>query len=174
MKDHINALETALQNEKAEHDFYIKHAGQTHNLFGKRLFERIAQEEMKHLEMLEKLHEQLKIAAHWPDTIPLTVQGTEVKTFIRDMKRQAADIPAGNDNDLKAIRTALTFEAKGRDFYAALSDLSIDKKEKDFFSLLSRIENDHYLSLKETEAFLVDPAAWYRKKEISGWLDGGA
>ena len=174
MKERINALETALKNEKAEHDFYIKHAEKTQNLFGKRLFERIAQEETKHLEMLEKLHEQWIIAMRWPDTIPLTVQGTEVKTFIRDMKRQAAEIPAGNDNDLKAVRTALTFEAKGRDFYAALSDLSIDKKEKDFFSLLSRIENDHYLSLKETEAFLVDPAAWYKKKEISGWLDGGA
>jgi len=174
MKERINALETALKNEKAERDFYIKHAEMTKNLFGKRLFERIAREEAEHMESIGKLHEQWKTEAKWPATLPLTVQGTEVRTLIKEMRKQAAGIPAGTDDDLKAVRTALDFEAKGRDFYAALRDLSQDKKEKDFFDLLSRIENDHFLSLKETEEFLVDPAAWYRKRETSGWLDGGA
>jgi rubrerythrin len=174
MKERINALETALKNEKAERDFYIKQAEMTRNLFGKRLFERIAREEAGHMESIGKLHEQWKAAAKWPATLPLTVQGTEVRALIKEIKRQAAEIPAGTNDDIKAVRTALDFEAKGRDFYAALRDLSEDKKEKDFFDLLSRIENDHLQSLKETEEFLVDPAAWYRKRDVSGWLDGGA
>jgi rubrerythrin len=174
MKERINALETALKNEKAEQDFYMKHAERTSNLFGKRLFEKLAREEAGHLEMIGKLHEKWKQSAKWPATIPLTVMGTEVKTLIRQIKKDAAAIPAGNDDDLKAVRTALDFEARGRDFYAALRDLSQDSKERAFFDLLSRTESDHFLSLKETEAFLVDPAAWYRKKDPSGWLDGGA
>jgi rubrerythrin len=81
---------------------------------------------------------------------------------------------AGNDDDLKAVRAALNFEARGRDFYASLRDASRDEREKAFFDLLSGVERDHYLSLLEAEEFLVDPAAWYRKKDQSGWLDGGA
>ena len=40
-----------------------------------------------------------------------------------------------------------------------------DPKEKQFFDLLATIENEHYLSLKDTEEYLTDPISWYRKKE---------
>jgi rubrerythrin len=72
---------------------------------------------------------------------------------------------------LKAIRKAIEFEAKGAQFYAELRDKSADPKEKAFFGLLSDIEREHYASLKDTEEFFVDPAAWYQKAQSSG-LDG--
>jgi len=38
-------------------------------------------------------------------------------------------------------------------------------------SITAKIEHEHYVSLKDTEEYLKDPAAWYRKTERSG-LDG--
>lgn len=174
MDNRIDALETALKNEMAERDFYLEHAARTRNLFGKRLFEKIAAEEQEHHDKLRQLSERWGQEGKWPETIPLTVRGTEVKSLILEIRRQTEEMSAGNEDDLKAVRTALEFERKGRDFYAALGAGSADAGEKAFFELLSRIEGDHFRSLKETEEFLVDPAAWYRKRDKSGWLDGGA
>jgi len=38
-------------------------------------------------------------------------------------------------------------------------------QRKSLFDLLSRFENEHYLSLKDTEEYFVDSASWYRKLE---------
>jgi len=43
--------------------------------------------------------------------------------------------------------------------------LASDPKEKAFFDLLSRFENEHYLSLKDTEEYFIDATSWYRKLE---------
>lgn len=174
MQERINALETALENEMAEHEFYLTHAEKTRNIYGKMLFQKIAAEELEHHEKLKVLHKRWTKDQRWPEPIPLSVQGTQVKDFIRTLKREATEATTGNEDDLKAVRTALNFEARGRDFYARLRDGSKDLKEKDFFDLLSHIEQQHYLSLKEAEEFLIDPATWYKKKDRAGWLDGGA
>jgi rubrerythrin len=71
----------------------------------------------------------------------------------------------GDDDDLEAVRTAIDFEAKGAKLYAELRDAVSDPQEKEFFDLLTRIENEHYLSLKDTEEYFTDPASWYRKVE---------
>jgi rubrerythrin len=78
---------------------------------------------------------------------------------------------AGDADDLAAVRKAIDFEAKGSQFYAELRDKSADPKEKAFFGLLADIEHEHFVSLKDTEEFFIDPAAWYQKAQRSG-LDG--
>jgi rubrerythrin len=174
MKKRLDSLEIALGNEQAERAFYLQHAKKTSNVFGKRMFEKIAAEEKQHYERLRQLQEKWRGGERWPEDVPLSVSGTEVKSFIRSIAREASTLPAGNENDLAAVRTALDFEARGEKFYAVLRDQSADPREKAFFDLLSGIEREHYLSLKDMEEFLTDPAAWYKKKERSGWLDGGA
>jgi hypothetical protein len=46
-----------------------------------------------------------------------------------------------------------------------LRDSVSNPKEKEFFDLLAKIENEHYLSLKDTEEYFIDPTSWYRKME---------
>jgi rubrerythrin len=72
---------------------------------------------------------------------------------------------------LKAIRVAIEFEGKGAEYYANLRDQVTDPKEKAFFNLLANIEHEHYVSLKDTEQYMIDPATWFREKEEGG-LDG--
>jgi rubrerythrin len=135
------------------------------------MFRQIAEEELEHHERLKQLHETWVNEDKWPETIPLTVQETNVRNILVDVIKKVENLPKGNADDLEAIRTALDFEARGARFYADLHDAVSDPKEKKFFELLASIENEHYLSLKDTEEFLVDPAQWYRKHERSG-LDG--
>ena len=167
-----NALEVALNNETKEREFYLKHAKRTSHPLGKLMFQQIADEELEHYERLKQLHEKWKKGEQWPETLPLEVNGTVVNKIMNGILKKVDETQEADDDDLKAVRTAIDFEAKGAKYYAELRDMVSDPKEKQFFDLLSKIENEHYLSLKDTEEYLTDPASWYRKAEHHG-LDGG-
>lgn len=171
MKERLSALQVALDNEKKEHDFYLKNAKRTKNAVGKAMFEQIAGEEMEHYERLKQISEKWEKQKKWPETVPLKVKETDVKKVLKEAARKAPKTDKGDADDLKAIRIAIEFEAKGAEYYANLRDKVSDPKEKAFFNLLADIEHEHYVSLKDTEEYLTDPVSWFRKTE-GGGLDG--
>jgi rubrerythrin len=170
-KERLNALEVALKNEMREREFYLRNAGRTKNPLGRKMFQQIGDEELEHYERLKQLHERWEKQERWPETVPLKVKDTIVKDILVDLIKKVDETSAGDDDDLEAVRTAIDFEAKGAKYYADLRDTVSDPKEKEFFDLLARIENEHYLSLKDTEEYFTDPASWYRKAEHHS-LDG--
>ena len=170
-QERLNALDVALNNEMREREFYLNNAKRTKNEVGRAMFQKIADEELEHYERLKQLHETWKKRETWPETVPLKVEDTIVKDVLADMVKKAEKMPEKDDDDLKAIRTAIDFEAKGEAYYAQIRDNVKDPREKEFFGLLSRIEHEHYLSLKDTEEYLTNPASWYVKAERHG-LDG--
>ncbi len=164
-KERINALEVALNNEMREREFYLKNAERTKNALDKKMFQQIGDEELEHYERLKQLHEKWEKQEKWPETVPLKVKDTIVKDILLDVLKKVNEMSAGDDDDLEAVRTAIDFEAKGAQYYSDLRDEVSDPKEKEFFDLMARIENEHYLSLKDTEEYFTDPASWYRKVE---------
>ncbi len=164
-KDRLNALEVALNNETREREFYLKHAKRTKNALGKRMFQQIGDDELEHYERLKQLHQKWAKQEKWPETVPLQVRDTIVKDILLDFVKKVDVTAKGDSDDLEAVRTAIAFEAKGAKYYAELRDSVTDPKEKQFFDLLSKMENEHYLSLKDTEEYFIDPASWYRKVE---------
>jgi rubrerythrin len=170
-KGRLNALKVALNNETKEREFYLKHAKRTTHPLGKLMFQQIADDELEHYERLKQLHEKWEKGEQWPETLPLEVHGTIVNKIMSGILKKVDETQEADDDDLTAVRTAIDFEAKGAKFYGELRDMVSDRKEKRFFDLLAKIENEHYLSLKDTEEYLTDPASWYRKAEHHS-LDG--
>jgi len=164
-KERLNALEVALNNEKKEREFYLKNARRTKNSLGKKMFQQIGDDELEHYERLKQLHQKWTKKERWPETVPLKVKDTIVKDILTDFLKKVDETSKSEADDLEAVRTAIDFEAKGAKYYANLREEVSDPKEKQFFDLLSRIENEHYLSLKDTEEYLIDPTSWYRKIE---------
>jgi len=171
-QDRLNALEVALNNEMREREFYLKNADRTQNPLGKKMFRQIGDDELEHYERLKQLHQKWTKQEKWPETVPLKVKDTLVKDILIDFVKKVNEKTKGDSDDLEAVRIALDFEAKGAKFYAEIRDASSDPKEKQFFDLLARMENEHYLSLKDTEEYFIDPASWYQKMEHHT-LDGG-
>ena len=164
-KDRLNALEVALNNEMREREFYLKNAKRTKNALGKKRFQQIGDDELEHYERLKQLYQKWAKQEKWPETVPLKVKDTIVKDILLEFVKKVDKTATGDSDDLEAVRTALDFEAKGAKFYAELRDSVTNLKEKQFFDLLSKMENEHYLSLKDTEEYFIDPASWYRKAE---------
>jgi len=171
MEERLNALNIALKNESSEREFYLKNAERTQNPLGKAMFAQIADEELEHYERLKELHDRWVKEGKWPETLPLKVKNTAIKNVLQKVIKNVSQMPQGDADDLKALKTAIDFEAKGTAFYARLRDQVSDPQEKAFFDLLASIEQEHYASLKDTEQYLTNPAAWYQEKERSG-LDG--
>jgi len=167
----LNALEVALNNELKEREFYLKNAERTANPLGQAMFRQIADDELEHYQRLKELHEKWSRDERWPDTLPLSVQGTRIKDTLESVIRDVADMPPGDDDDLAALRVAIEFESKGEAFYRALRDQAEEAGIKSFFDLLAGIEREHYLALTKAEEFLLDPAAYYTATERPG-LDG--
>jgi rubrerythrin len=164
-KERLNALEVALNNETREREFYLKNAKRTKNPLGKKMFQQIGDDELEHYERLKQLHQKWVKQEKWPETVPLKVKNTVVKDILNEFLNKADEKSKGDANDLEAVRIALEFEAKGAKFYAEIRDSVTHPKEKEFFDLLSKMENEHYLSLKDTEEYFIDPQSWYRKME---------
>jgi len=166
-RERLNALEVALNNETREREFYLKNAERTKNEVGKTMFLHIADEELEHYERLNQLHAKWEKNEKWPETVPLKVKDTIVKDVLKDAIRalEGERELEKEDDDLKAVRTAIDFEEKGALHYAKLRDEVSDPKEKEFFDLMAKIEHEHFLSLKDTEEYLTNPASWYTKQE---------
>ncbi len=171
-EDRLNALEAALNNEDRERDFYLKNAARTQNSVGRAMFNRIAQDEVEHYERLKKLHEEWAKAARWPETVPLTINQTNVRDILLTTLKNVDRAEPCDPNDREAVRIAAEFEEKGVIFYKDLAASSIDEREKAFFELLSSIEYEHYLALRDAEEYFENPAAWFVKTEHPMW-DGG-
>ncbi|MEN6466947.1 MAG: ferritin family protein [Syntrophaceae bacterium] len=168
----MDALELALKNETTERKFYLDNGSRTKNPLGKAMFLQIADDELEHYERLKEIHKIWSEKGKWPET--LTVNMTKVRGVIRDLKGKGPGTPAAapaDSDDLKAVQTAIEFEANGAAFYAALRDRCDDPKEREFFNLLADIEHEHFVSLLDAEEFLRDPVGWYRRTERHS-LDG--
>jgi rubrerythrin len=164
-KERLNALEVALTNETREREFYLKHARRSKNALGRKMFQQIGDDELEHYQRLSDLHKKWVKQQKWPESLPLKVGNTVVKDILAEFVKKVDEKSPSDADDLEAVRTAIDFEAKGAKFYADLRDSVTNPREKEFFDLLATIENEHYLSLKDTEEYLTDPASWYRKME---------
>ena len=159
----LSALKVALTNEMREREFYLKNAERTKNLLGRSMFQQIAEEELEHFEKLKELHEKWQAEGKWPETIPVEVKGTRVKDVLKDTLQKIDRVVQTDEDELKAIRKAMDFEAKGVSYYRDLREKVTDEKVKGFFDLLASLEHQHYLSLRETEKYLTDPSSWHTK-----------
>ena len=164
-EDRIKALEVALNNEARERDFYLKHKERTINPMGKLMFGSIASDEDEHYRRILELHKRLEKDGKWPETIPLKVEGTEVKSIIQKLVDCVDTSSKADMDDMKAVQIAIDFETKGEIFYSDLAKSVADPVEKKFYNLLASIEREHRLSLEDTYEYFKDPAGWYRIKE---------
>ena len=171
-QERIDALQVALNNEAREKEFYEKNAERTKNPLGKMMFAQIASEEDEHFKRILTLHKRLKNEGKWPETIPIEVNGTEVKDVLKKFVESVDTSAKADENDLQAVKTALDFETKGELFYGDLAKKVDNPREKKFYEFLSSIEREHRLSLEDTLEFFQDPSGWYRIKE-KHTLDGG-
>ncbi len=148
----LAALQMAIQTEIDGRNFYSQFARQTQDDEARAMFERLAQDEVKHLEILQAAKETLETKGTWTEYAgmePAAAPGAPI--FSRERVEQNIMEYA---SDLSAVRMAYLIERDAVDFYQRALGQTEDPRGKQMFQDLMRMEQGHLDLLQGEYEFL--------------------
>jgi rubrerythrin len=162
----MNAIEIAIKMETDAVNFYKEAAEKTKYSVVKKMFLTIAEDEIRHLEMLSKLFKGLDITIK--DVSPMK----NIKTIFEEMKHEMMKRVEATTDELEAFKIAMQMEKEGIEFYKKAVLEAKAEKEKSLFEKLVKEEQQHYNIFANTYFFLSDTGSWFMWEEHS-IVDGG-
>ena len=163
------ALQVAIQMEIDGKEFYTRAAQASGNAMGKKLLNRLSQEEDIHREVFQNIYNTLGEKKGWP---AVNIKHTDVLETI--MKEAAENVGKGvrsEQQEIDDVQTAMDMENKTYDYYRAQAAKATFPAEKEFYGRLVVQEEEHHKVLLSYYEFLKDPEAWFVQMEHPS-LDG--
>jgi rubrerythrin len=148
----LAALQMAIQTEIDGYNFYQKFASQTEDVNAKAMFERLARDEVMHLELLRNTKAMLEESGEWAPYkgVPLEpVEGAPI--FSRERVEQNV---VAYTSDLSALRVAYLIEKDAVDFYHRAAQETDDPNGTRMFLDLVKMEQGHLDLLEGEYTFL--------------------
>ena len=148
----LAALQMAIQTEIDGYSFYQKFATQTEDPEARLMFERLARDEVMHLEFLRNVKAMLEESGEWAEYkgMPLPpVEGAPI--FSRERVEQNV---VAYTSDLSALRVAYLIEKDAADFYRRAAQETDDPNGKRIYLDLVRMEEGHLALLQGEYDFL--------------------
>ena len=167
----IEGLKYAIQMEIDGKEFYLKASRESTNEMGKKLLQRLAEEEDYHRRKFELLYQTIQKKKSWPAVDFQPDAGQTLRTiFAQSMERaDAGKTPL--DTELEAVKIAMDMENESRDFYNSRAENASEEGEREFYEQVAIEEREHHLVLLDYYDYLKDPAQWFTKMEHPS-LDG--
>jgi rubrerythrin len=144
----LTALQMAIQTEIDGYNFYQRFSERTEDPNARAMFERLAEDEVVHLELLRNTRAMLQDSGQWADYkgLPLElIEGSPI--FSRERVEQNV---VAYTSDLSALRMAYLIERDAVDFYTRAAQQTGDPNGKRMFLDLVKMEQSH-LDLLEGE-----------------------
>jgi rubrerythrin len=157
----MNSVEIAMKMESEAVKFYTEAAGKVNSPAGKKMLLTIAEDEKRHLEMLNSLLKGMNFSIK--DANPVKT----VKTVFEQMKDEMIGRIQATNDDLEAFKVAMDMEKEGVQFYKKASTDAPTDKEKALFDKLVFEEEQHYKMFSNTYSFLSDTGNWFMWEERS-------
>ena len=154
----MGIFEYAMQMEKDGENFYRGLAEKVSNKGVKTILAMLADEEVKHYEILSKAQGQEKKLSE-------TAILSDAKNVFEQMKEGAEefDVEVGQ---VELYREAQQIEARSRDFYLAKSEQVEQGRHKELFLKLAEEEKKHYFLLDNIIEFVSRPEHWLEDAEF--------
>ena len=162
----MDALEMAMKMETDAIQFYTEAAKKTRYPAGKKMFQTVAEDEKRHLQMVSQIIKGLDITHK--DVSPMK----NVKTVFESMKSEMMKKVSATADELEAFKIAMNMEKEGLESYKKMLAGSNREKEKALLERLVREEEQHYAIFSNTYQFLANTGSWFMWEEQS-IVDGG-
>jgi rubrerythrin len=144
----LAALAMAIQTEIDGHAFYQQFSERTKDPDAQAMFQRLAHDEVMHLELLSRNKAVLEEKGEWPTHEDLTILSIEgAPIFSRERVEQNL---VAYTSDLSALRVAFLIEKDAVDFYTKAAGQTADPNGRRMFLDLVKMEQGH-LELLESE-----------------------
>jgi rubrerythrin len=144
----LAALQIGIQTEIDGYEFYQSFARRSSDPNARHMFERLARDEVMHLELLRNTKAMLEESGEWAAYKGVEVEDlTGAPIFSRERVEQNI---TGYTSDLSALRLAYLIEKDATDFYRRAAEQTDDANGRRMFQDLAEMEQSH-LNLLEGE-----------------------
>jgi rubrerythrin len=166
IKNVKDAILTAIQMEKDGYSFYIKAASQTNSEMGRSIFESLASDEQKHLDVFQKMFENKVSKTEWKDLVESSKRYASIPIFPTDLK----DAPGMDkeSTELDAIRMAMDSEKEAIDYYTKIKENLDDRNTKDVIDEIIEQEKNHYSLLEKEFNHINSTGYWFEFDYLGG------
>ena len=161
-----DVLKIAIQMEKDGYDFYTKAASQTSSGMGETIFKSLAQDELLHLEVFQKIFQDRMGKEEWDALVNSSNKYANLSVFPKDLA--AVENANPDTNELDALHMAMDSEKEAIDFYSKILTQTDDSEVKKLIEKIIQQEKDHYLLLQEEFNHLSMTGYWYDLDYLGG------
>jgi rubrerythrin len=161
------AMKTAIEMEKSGHRFFQDAARQVNHEVGRKMFKRLAAEEMVHLRTFEKLFEELSGGGDWKSALEQVKPAERMPYFDEARKEfKAEDLSV----ELDFLKQALDLERKAIAFFEqAITDAETAQARQVFQRILEE-EKSHYDLIQAEIDSISGSGFWFDVHEF--YMDG--
>ena len=160
------AIKTAIQMEKDGYSFYKKAAAQTSSEMGRTIFESLANDELVHLDVFQKLFTDKVGEVDWTNLVNSSKKYSDMTLFPKDLKEIEGAHP--DTNELDALNIAIRSEEEAINYYTKLKANSKDEEIRKIIDEIIEQEKNHYLILQEEFDHLSKTGYWYELDYLGG------
>ncbi len=161
-----DAILTAVQMEKDGYTFYTKAAAQTESEMGRTIFESLADDEQRHLNIFQKMFEDKVEQSEWNDLVNSSKKYANIPVFPTDLK----DAP-GMDSDsteIDALRMAMDSEKEAIDYYNEILESLENQELKNVINEIIEQEKNHYSLLEKEFNHINSTGYWFEFDYLGG------
>ncbi len=154
----MDIFEYAMQMEKDGEAYYRQLAEQTNNNGLKTVFSMLADEEVKHYDVVKQMKTQSP-----------QMEQTQVLTNAKNIFVQMKESDDTFDFDARQVelyKKAQDIEKKSQDFYSEKASEVTQEDQKETFQQLAAEEEKHYLLLDNIIQFVSRPDTWLENAEF--------
>ncbi len=157
-------LDIAIKMEEDGYDFYKQAESRTKDKFGKAMFSFLAEYEVHHKALLERLKKNILPVTADLD-IPLPKE--RLKSVFADVRANIGEHVPPTADDINALSFGMEKEKESFRMYESAAKDAADPAVKAMFLRMAREEEEHYDILEKSRYYLEEFANW------SLWVDGG-
>jgi len=166
-EDVIKAIKEALKLEVNGKEFFKKAEELTENELGKKMFRRLANDEIKHFSTFSELFTEVLGGEDWKGYIEekdLKEDAQVIEELIQRMRREESA------SEIEGIRIGMELEKKAIEFFEKSAKQVNDPKAKEIFEKICDEERFHYDLLQAQLDSLTNSGFWLDSSEFR--MDG--
>ncbi|HOK80512.1 MAG TPA: ferritin family protein [bacterium] len=160
---HQTLKDFAVDFETKGVNLYMSLASKTSNLLGKELFYSLAEQEVQHARLIEKMY----IASNIQQLVTNT---SDIETELKEFWEGAQKLNLKKDpGDLSGYELAMEMEQKSISSYQSFLEKSDSEQERIFLKWVIEEEKKHLDALRNVYYYLSNTGDWFQNEESKIW-----
>lgn len=157
------AMKTAIEMEKSGHRFFTEAANKVKHEVGRKLFSRLAAEEIDHMRTFEKIFNEVSSGADWKEAMKAIEPAKRVPYFDEARKElKVEDMSV----ELDYLKKALDLERNAMQFFEKAIQEAESPEAKEIFKRILEEEQNHYDLIQSEIDSISGTGFWFDVQEF--------